>query len=162
MSVTFNADEIFEIAEAIESNGARFYRKAAESFTDQSKKQLLLDMAEMEDGHRQTNLKIRETLKQQQAADVFDPDQEAKLYLRALADGHIFDVHKDPCEQLKGDETIQQIIKMAIGLEKDSIIFYLGLKDMAPSAEEKAKIENIIKEEMSHISLLNKKLASLA
>ena len=38
MSYNFNADEIFEIAEQIERNGANFYRTAAENITDEDKK----------------------------------------------------------------------------------------------------------------------------
>ena len=37
MSYDFNADEIFEIAEQIERNGAKFYRNAAESIADTDK-----------------------------------------------------------------------------------------------------------------------------
>ena len=34
MPITFNANEIFEMAEEMERNGARFYRKAAENASD--------------------------------------------------------------------------------------------------------------------------------
>ena len=36
MSTKFSADEIYEMAEQIERNGAAFYRKAAASFDDAS------------------------------------------------------------------------------------------------------------------------------
>jgi len=45
MSITFNADEIFEIAEEIERNGAKFYRDAAQNAKNASIKELLLDLA---------------------------------------------------------------------------------------------------------------------
>ena len=32
MPITFNADEIFEMAEEMERNGAWFYRRAAEKY----------------------------------------------------------------------------------------------------------------------------------
>ena len=51
MSITFNADEIFEMAEQIERNGAKFYREAAENASDADVKEMLLSMAAMEDGH---------------------------------------------------------------------------------------------------------------
>ena len=47
MSITFNANEIFEMAEEIERNGAKFYRKAAQNTSDNQTKQMLLDMADM-------------------------------------------------------------------------------------------------------------------
>jgi len=51
MGYDFNADEIFEMAEQIERNGASFYRKSAESIDDPAEKKLLLDLAAMEDEH---------------------------------------------------------------------------------------------------------------
>jgi rubrerythrin len=41
MSTPFNADEILEMAEQIERNGARFYRRAAEGAVDPRNRQLL-------------------------------------------------------------------------------------------------------------------------
>ena len=41
MGISFNADEVFEMAEAMERNGAKFYRKAAENATDAEIKRLL-------------------------------------------------------------------------------------------------------------------------
>ena len=34
MGITFNANEVFEMAEEIERNGAKFYRQAAEKASD--------------------------------------------------------------------------------------------------------------------------------
>ena len=50
MSVAPTADEIFEMAEQIERNGARFYRRAAQGFTDSRAGRRLLDLAAMERG----------------------------------------------------------------------------------------------------------------
>lgn len=49
MVLDFNADEIFQIAEQIERNGARFYRSAALLGFDKGTKQKLLELAKMED-----------------------------------------------------------------------------------------------------------------
>ena len=43
MSMPFNADEVFEMAEQIERNGGKFYRAAAKKFPEVSK--LLLNLA---------------------------------------------------------------------------------------------------------------------
>ncbi len=51
MAITFNADEIFEMAEQIERNGARFYRDAAAQITDAENKEFLESLGEMEDTH---------------------------------------------------------------------------------------------------------------
>lgn len=165
MSIRFNADEIFEMAEQIERNGAKFYRQVAEHAATTGGRQLLLYLAGMEDKHERIFAAMRaDMLKQGGMATVdpvFDPEGQAALYLRAMADGHVFDMRVDPSERLTGEETMEDVLQTAIGLEKDSIVFYLGMKEMVPKKLGKDKIDDIIKEEMSHITMLSKELAAL-
>ncbi|MBW2589520.1 MAG: ferritin family protein, partial [Deltaproteobacteria bacterium] len=152
----FNADEIFEMAEQIERNGASFYRKAAESINDPAEKKLLLDFAEMEDEHEKTFADLRAGLaEKEKTSTVFDPEGEAALYLRALADTRVF------FEKKIDTSSMEEILKEAILAEKDSIVFYLGMKEMVPENFGKTKIDAIIKEEMTHIKLLSGKLVAL-
>lgn len=73
MSITFNADEIFEMAEQIERNGAKFYRAAAEKFS--AVRQVLLDLAAMEDEHQSTFAAMRAQLTApEQQPILFDPE----------------------------------------------------------------------------------------
>ena len=91
MGYDVNADEIFEMAEQIERNGASFYRKAAESIDDPAGKKLLLNFAAMEDEHEKTFAALRKDLSEKEkTATTFDPEGEAALYLRALADVRVF------------------------------------------------------------------------
>ena len=159
MSVTFNAIEIFEIAERIERNGVKFYRKAAEGLSDEDIRQTLLSLAEMEAEHEETFANMRKQISHKERELItFEPENEMTLYLQAIANGHIFDLKKDPGEQLKDKETAEDIFKFAIEAEKDSIIFYLGLKNFVPAKAGKDKVEEIIEEEMGHIFVLNQKL----
>ena len=153
MGYDFNADEIFEMAEQIERNGASFYRKSAELIADPAEKKLLLDLAAMEDEHEKTFADLRAGLSEREkTATVFDPGGEAALYLRALADTRVF------FEKKIDMSSMEEILKQAILAEKDSIVFYLGMKEMVPENFGKAKIDAIIKEEMTHIKLLSKEL----
>ncbi len=159
MSITFNAFEIFEMAEQIERNGVKFYRKAAQNISDRQMRQMLEELADMEVEHEETFAAMRKQLSDEAwAARVFDPENEMALYLQAMASGHVFDLRKDPSEQLKGTESIEEILKLAINAEKDSIVFYLGLKDFVPVKAGRDKVEAIIKEEMGHIAVLNRRL----
>jgi len=162
MSITFNAFEIFEMAEQIERNGVKFYRKAAKNISDQNVCQMLLDLADMEVEHEKTFADMRKQLSDEaRELRVFDPENELALYLQAMANGHVFNLNKDLSEQLKGNETAEEILKLAIDAEKDSIVFYLGLKDFVPVKAGKDKVEAIIKEEMAHIAVLNRRLPVL-
>ena len=162
MSFEFNADEILEMAEHIERNGARFYRKAAELLKDAAVSKLLQDLAVWEDGHERVFATMRADLADQEREPrVFDPEHETSMYLRAMADGHVFDARIDPADTLTGRESAEDILRMAIGQEKDSIVFYTGLKEMISQTAGKERIEAIIKEEMGHIGFLIREIAAL-
>ena len=156
MSLAFNAAEIFTMAEQIERNGAEFYRTAAAQVDDQAAKDLLLQFAAMEDDHLETFSGMKTDLaKLETKAATFDPEGEAGLYLASLANTKVF-FEKDI------DTTgMEGIFKTAIAAEKDSILFYLGMRDLVPASLGSAKVEEIIREEMRHVRILGEKLAAL-
>ena len=152
MGLDFNANEIFEMAEQIERNGGVFYRKAAEHVNGEEK-DFLIELAVMEDDHEVTFAALRKELSgQEKQSNTFDPDEEAPQYLKALADSRVF------FEKEINPTAMTDILKAAIMAEKDSIVFYLGMKDLVPGKQGKDKIDAIIKEEMSHIKLLSNRL----
>jgi len=162
MPITFNANEIFEMAEEIERNGAKFYRKAAENTSDEETKKMLLDMADMEDGHLATFQEMRKRLSgQEKGWTVFDPDNQSVLYLQAMADARGFEGKITPTKELTGSETPKEILETALNSEKESIVFYFGLKGLVPVRAGRDKVEAIIVEELSHITTLLKQLKSL-
>lgn len=153
MSYAFTADDAFELAQQLERNGARFYRMAAESVSDLNLEQMLMDLAVIEDDHEKTFAAIRREFNTTEKVQTdFDPQDESILYLHALADTRFF------FEKKIHTESSVAILKDAIATEKDSIVFYLGLKDMVPEEMGKNQINAIIKEEMGHIYLLSRKL----
>lgn len=157
MSIAFNADEVFEMAEQIERNGASFYRKAAQN--NPGGRGILLEIADEEDDHLDTFRNMRKELAgDAKEPTAFDPYGEAALYLKAMADGHVFDLKEAPESRLTGKERMSDIIEIAIGLEKDSIVFYLGLKDAVPEKLGREYVLDIIGEEMKHIRRLSDKL----
>ena len=156
MQYDFNANEILQMAEQLERNGADFYRKSIEKIQDPAGKELLLSLAEMEDQHEKTFADLRSKLTaSEKAQTVFDPQGETVRYLKALADSKVF------FEKTIDTDSMEGILKEAITAEKDSILFYLGLKDAVPEALGKDKIDAVIKEEMSHINLLTRELVAL-
>ena len=156
MCYNFNADEIFEIAEQIERKGANFYRTAEENITDEDKKKLLIHLAEMEDDHEKTFKTLRDELSEnEKTMTTFDPEDETADYLRLLADTRVF------YEKEVDATSLNEVFKTAITAEKDSIVFYLGMKNVVPSHQGKNWLDRIIKEEMDHIRLLSKELLEL-
>lgn len=162
MAEVFNADEVFEMAEKIEKNGAAFYRKAAEKAKKASSKELFEELVKWELAHREIFATMRSELSAAQTEPlVLDPESETGMYLKAMADGHVFDPCVDISKFFNGKETMKDILSTALKMEKDSIVFYLGIKDVVASPQGKEKVGDIIKEEMRHLAFLNKELASL-
>ncbi len=162
MALTFNADKIFEMAEEIERNGAKFYREAAKKAADKDTEKLLLDLAAMEDGHLLTFQEMRKGLAGREKEElIYDPDNEALRYLQVMADSRGTEGKKSLTEKLAGTETIRQILEIAVDAEKNSIVFYSGIKDFVPPRAGRDKVEAVIKEEFSHITTLKEKLNAL-
>jgi rubrerythrin len=155
MKYDFSADDVFAMAEQLERNGAKFYRQAAAEVPGEEGKRLLNELAAMEDDHQKTFTAMRAELAAGEKADtVFDPEDEAAAYLRALADTRVFFDKKIDTSSLR------EILKDAITAEKDSIVFYLGMREMVPQKLGKERLDAIIKEEMGHIRLLSKHLVA--
>jgi rubrerythrin len=161
MAFNFNADEVLQMAEQIERNGARFYRRAAEACdADEAPRAKFLELAEMEDGHERTFAQMREGLRAEESQSAtFDPQGETADYLAAMADANVFGPGTDPVDLVCGKST-EELLEIAIGLEKESIVFYLGLRDLVPEKLGKDKVERILKEEMSHVALLRSQCAA--
>jgi len=161
MGEFFNIDEVFEIAEQIERNGAKFYRTVAGSFDEDGKK-MLLGLSEMEVEHEKLFSEMRKDYaEKKKLPESFDPNGEAALYLRAIADGFVFKFNEDPSEKLSGKESMEDILNIALGLERDSIAFYTGIREAVPDELGKDKIKDILTEEMGHVRLLTEKLESM-
>ena len=156
MNYDFNADEILQMAEQIEKNGAAFYRECAGNVEDAAAVKLLQDLAAMEDEHEKTFAGIRAQLStHEKARTSFDPSGVDVLYLKALAYTRVF------FEKTIDTSNMEEILKASITAEKDSIVFYLGMKDLVPEELGTLRVDAIIKEEMVHIKLLSKELLAL-
>ena len=163
MAQSFNVEEVFEIACQIERNGARFYRAAAGIVTDESARSLLKKLAEYEDQHEKTFAE----LKAQVAAvtsndDDFwsDIDDMAGRYVRAMAAGVVFEGNTD-ATGLTGSESFDDILKLALNAENESIAFYTGIKELMPATWDPTQLDAIIREEMQHVVTLSDQRAGL-
>ena len=162
MGITFNANEIFEMAEEIERNGAKFYRRASANSPDEKTKQMLLDMAVMEDEHLKTFQQMRKQLSgREKGWAIFDPDNLSVLYLQAMADARGYEGKITPAKELTGSETPKEIIEIALNSEKESVVFYFGLKGLVPVKAGRDKVEAVIIEELGHITTLLGRLKSI-
>jgi len=151
----FNADEIFEMALQVERNGGRFYRQAAET-TEGETRDLLLRLAAMEDEHLEVFTRLKDKLGPSMA---FDPDKEGARYLQFLTEGKVFPISGD--QKLTGKETAEEILGLAIGFEKETVVFFTGIRDAVQGEEAKRSVAVLINQEMGHVADLSARLLEI-
>ena len=160
MVVTSN--EILEIACQIEHNGVAFYHRAAELAQKAQQRKLLMRLADMEAEHEVLFRQLQSDLPaEERAGSDLDEDDGAWQFLQALAGGHVFDMDRDVGDILTGEESMDEILSVAIGLEKESIVYHSALKEVVENEPSKRKIQQVLLEEMRHIALLSGQRAKL-
>jgi rubrerythrin len=147
------AAEALGVAIQIERNATDFYRSAARLHSSDTDSRELLRLAAMEDDHRAVFEGMLARLPGTQALPVATID-----YLQAIADAHGGEGDPLSSDLLGGDETIEEILHTAIGLEKRSILFYEGIRDMSAEPSYTATIHRLIAEERAHVAALQARL----
>jgi len=161
MSIRFNADEVLAMAEQIETDGALFYRRAAKMHSGKIRVSFL-NLASMEDDHKATFSSMRKKLSGKlKEGTASDPYLEAELYLQSIASSHGGEGAKTVADVLTGRESVEEILRTAIGLEEKSVVFYLGLREMVPVKLGRDLVDGIIAEEKSHIVTLAAELKKI-
>jgi rubrerythrin len=154
MFVFGTADDVFTMAVRIEENGNAFYAGAAQMYLDGKIKELFQELAQMEEGHIAAFKKLRSNLPGSVLTDtVWDPEGLAESYLQATADTHIFTVEAAK-DRLKTVKTPVEALDMALEFEKDSVSFFVGMKEILPDAGSKNEIDKLIRAEMEHVKML--------
>ena len=154
----FSAAEAFEIAMQIEKNGEAFYYAVAARMTETSVKKLFQELATQEQRHYEIFQKMAGTVSG--AASPVAPDAERdeyQVYLQATLDNALFAGSDKALALAEQARDRQAALRVAIGFEKDTLLFFYDLRDMTGPAEQKA-INGIIQEEKQHLRRLAKLL----
>jgi rubrerythrin len=156
----FTSSTVFDIAQQIERNGRRYYRRAAELCGDPAARAAFLELAAMEANHERTFAAMRAEAEREHPnwlAEPFLADQPELS--KPLAAGRVFDFDADPAAGLGEATPVRDVIERAIGLEKDSIIFYLLIRQAVPADWGHDRIDAVIREELGHITVLGNRIA---
>jgi len=88
-------------------------------------------------------------------------DEVLEAYIRKSAEFH--SVPELLYAWQGGEPTMMGVdfFRKAIELEKNAVVFYLGMKDVVANTDDPEKVERLVKEEMGHITLLSDKLQAL-
>ena len=152
--VHFTGKEVLDMAVRIEENGMRFYADAAKGAKSKDLRELFKALSEDEGTHIKMFLELRKVLVGDDPSAGFDPYlEEAQQYLKSMADTEVFtnpEAGKEAARSLKDE---QEAISMAIGMEKDSLLFYYELERMIREQDRKV-IESLIEQEKDHVRKL--------
>ena len=83
------------------------------------------------------------------------------MYLQVMADAKGFEGKISPSLRLSGKETLSDVLNIAINAERNSVVFYVGLKTLVQTEQGRRQVDRIIGEEMGHIATLQKRLMAL-
>lgn len=153
MEDVIDAAEVFRIAEQIETEGAVFYRHAADVSTNDEIKLTFSELAQWEGNHRKTFAEMRE----QATGNNLKLKDDEEAY-KALAALNPFSDEVHPEKAVTGITTLKDALKAAILKEHETIRYYEGLKNFVADKSVIESIDQVIDEEKEHIEILTKLL----
>jgi len=160
MSISFSGSELIDIAMGIERRGIVLYDIMAKSTKDAASRDIFHYLADMEREHVQIFQGMLKEADKYQIPESYT--EEYAEYLQALVDSAVFTDDFVTSEMATKAGTDIEALELAISAEKDSILFYYGMKDIMPKKAQQT-VDNIIAEEKSHLrqlSGLKRKLAA--
>ena len=160
----FSILEAVEVALMMEEEGIRFYTLAEQKTGDPELKKIFSFLREKEHQHIEVFRRLYGELSARDGdpdAELWLLDAEVSSYFRAYVDSTVFPTMGSAEAAIAGLRGVTDILRFALRLEKDSILFYHELLAGAPWPEAKALLEKVIVEERRHVVFIHEKLASL-
>ena len=151
MGNIFAGSEIVELGIQIEKNGRDFYNTAARQSGNVKAQGLFKFLAGEEEKHIKAFQAILEKTQEYQPQGL-DSD-EYYAYMNTLASEHVFTQKDKGAEIARAIKTDNEVVEKAIGFEKDSIVFYEGMKKIVPDYDKKI-VDDLIAQEQGHLRQL--------
>ncbi|MFA5115047.1 MAG: ferritin family protein [Candidatus Omnitrophota bacterium] len=151
MGNIFSGSEVIELGIEIEKNGRDFYDALAAKSKSEGSRATFLKLAREEEKHLALFRGMLDKAGSSEAAESYSDEYNG--YMRALASESIFTSKDKGREIANSVKTQTEAIELGIGFEKDSILFYEGMKKAVPRYDHKV-IDELIKEEQSHLRIL--------
>lgn len=167
MILGFNADEVFRVAIEIEKNGITFYQKAKESLEDENLKQVFMELEDEEEKHRTAFQEMRAKLPESARRSTdYDPaddvhrkaDEEINQYIQAMADMNVFRKDENVHKYIHELRHVEDALRLGIQFEKDSIAFYMMLRELTEEDKGREFVDDIIAQETQHLKSLSREL----
>ena len=162
MSISYNADEVFQIGMDVELNGKAFYEAAAAVCKEPDARAMMETLAGQEAKHYQVFSEMRQRLPAEaQPESVCDPDAQMQAYLQALADSRVFTSETQAADMAKNCGSAVDVLKIALQFEKDSVLLFQSMKALTRADWGQEKINGLIAAEQGHIRMISSMMATL-
>lgn len=151
MGNIFAGSEIIEIGVQIEKNGRDFYDTLSRQTKNSKAKEMFVYLKGEEEKHVLVFQGLLDKVEKYEPPESYPGEYFA--YMNSLASNYVF-TQKDVGESLaKKITSDSQAIDTGISHEKDSVVFYEGMKQVVPEHDHKI-IEEIIEQEEGHLKIL--------
>ncbi len=150
----FTAHEILDLAIQLEENGEAVYREAAGQASNADIRELLLWMAEEEVKHTRWFTELKQEI-QSRSFNPFMEEMSRKVFGGIMGDKSFS--HREV--NFAAIERTEDLIKIFIEFEKDTVIFYETLIPFIEDSHTLHYVTQIIAEENNHIKKLHELLA---
>jgi len=151
MCAYYSRSELLQIAVELESGAEEFYLSTARMFSGRPLQKVFEAIARQERGHAEMYERL---IAEGGEGGLEMPSGDAALYVRAMLDSDVLKGLRQRHGEV-GSEL--EALRFAVGMEKDTMLFYYGLKDFA-GPRELGVLERIIGEEKNHLLQVSKLL----
>lgn len=146
----FTVHEVIEQAVQTEKLGYQFYTEMAQRFKDEEDLRSLFNtLAEKELRHEKVFKELLELVGDSEPEgweDIF-------AYMRAIVESEFFLGKDKSLPSMAHIKTVDDAVRFAIGFEKETLLYFHGIRD---AVREKEIVDEIINEEKSHIMWLTR------
>ena len=152
MGNIFSASEVVEMGIQIEKNGLDFYNVAKGMAKENKVKELFKYLASQEEEHIKTFEGILSEVKKYEPFEAYPGEYFA--YIKTLSEEYVFTKLKAGLKAAKDIKNDKEAVNLAIGFEKDSILFYYAMKNVVLEGEHNT-IGRLIEQEQEHLKKLS-------
>lgn len=153
-------EDLVDLAFQMETNGAAYYAKAAARSTDPEIRKLFTNLQRTEEMHVRLWAEVKAKLGTSGPVDR-EADEAVSEYLRAWLSGNVYDRATEEVVAIAESGSVPEVFRVAIGLEKETIAFYTGLRALVADDRVLERLDGMVKEELRHVAELSRVLRDL-
>jgi len=152
MGNLFSGSEVVEVGVQIEKNGKVFYDELEKKSKSDKAKGIFKHLSGEEEKHIATFQKILNSVQKYEPTEAYPGEYFS--YMNSLASEHIFTRENKGSEMAQSAKDDKEAVDLGIAFEKDSIVFYEGMKKVVPEYDHKL-VDALINQEENHLKQLS-------